>query len=155
MRPVLRLVPVLVALLCAAGCARQTPRAAAPAPDRTAPARAAFGDHMEKYQGQPLTALIRDFGPPSRQRPASDGGTIAVWSRKGETTVDGKTFAQDCEVTAFVDPAGTVSGIFGGGNIVYCAKEFVPPTAVRDSAGELFSGPQASPPGAALPPPGF
>ena len=155
MPPCSRLVPVLVALLCAAGCARQAPRAAAPAPDRTAPARAAFGDHMERYQGQPVGALVKDFGEPSRQRPASDGGTIAIWSRKGETMVDGKPIAQDCEVTAFVDPAGIVSGIFGGGNILYCAKEFVPPTAVRDSAGELFSGPQTSPPGAAPPPPGF
>lgn len=112
---------------------------------------------MERYQGQPVGALIEDFGPPSRQRPSSDGGTIAIWTRKGETMVEGKAVAQDCEVTAFIDPAGTISGIFGGGNILYCAKVFVPPSAVRDSAGGLYSGPQVSPPGTAepLPPPRF
>ncbi|MFZ2870681.1 hypothetical protein [Zavarzinia sp.] len=151
MRPAPFAVSVLATLLLVAGCARQPPRAAAPVPDLTAPARAAFGDHMELYQGKPVTTLEKDFGPPSRQRPASDGGTIAIWSRKGEAMVDGKAVAQDCEVTAFVDPAGIVSGIFGGGNIIYCAKVFVPPAAVRDSAGGLYSGPQIG----TLPPPGF
>lgn len=154
MRPTLPLLPsLLAASLVVSACAKPAPPVAAPAPDRTAPARAAFGDHMERFQGKPVTEMERAFGPPSRQRPSSDGGTLAIWSRKGEAKVDGKTIAQDCEVTAFVDPAGSVSGIVGGGNIIFCAKEFVPPTAVRDSAGELFSGPQ--PGGGMAPPAGF
>jgi hypothetical protein len=129
-QPVLSAVLGLAALaLVAAGCAKPgaPPPAAAPAPDRTAPARAAFGDHMERFYGKPKTDLIRAFGPPSSERPASDGGTIAVWSRDGEAMVEGKPLAQDCDVTAFIDPAGKVSGIVAGGNILFCAKSFVPP----------------------------
>ncbi|MDD3443975.1 MAG: hypothetical protein PHS60_01075 [Zavarzinia sp.] len=129
MPPFHRAIVPLILTLSLVACAK--PRRAeppAPAPDLTAPARAAFGDHMERYQGRPLSAMVHDFGAPTRQRPGSDGGTIAIWSRAEEIVVDGKTVPQDCEVTAFIDTDGRIAGIFGGGSILYCAKVFVPPS---------------------------
>lgn len=136
MRPAF--IAIVITGIALTGCAQR--RDATPAPDPTAPARAAFGDHMEPFQGKPLTEMLAVFGPPSSRRPARDGGEVVAWARKGETTVDGKVIPQDCTVTAFVDTQGLVSGIFGGGNILYCSKSFVPL-------------PQALRPAAALPPP--
>ncbi|WP_119780319.1 hypothetical protein [Oleomonas cavernae] len=126
-------VAIAITGLALAACAQR--REAAPAPDPTAPARAAFGDHMEPFQGQPLDEMLAVFGPPSSRRPAQEGGEVVAWARKGETTVDGRVIPQDCTVTAFVDTKGLVSGIFGGGNILYCSKSFVPlPQALRPAA---------------------
>ncbi|MCF4165983.1 hypothetical protein L2U69_10040 [Zavarzinia compransoris] len=126
--------PVLsFAVLCAAlmtgACAKPRPAPAPqPAPDVTAPARAAFGDHMERYHGGPLTRMIDELGPPTQQRDSSDGGKIAVWRRKGEVMVKGEAVDQQCDVTALVGPGGKVDGIVGGGNILFCVDSFVPPS---------------------------
>ena len=133
--------------LVAAGCAKPGAPPPPPAPDRTAPARAAFGDHMERFYGKPKADLVRAYGPPTSERPASDGGTIAVWSRDGEAMVEGKPLAQDCEVSAFIDPSGKVSGIVAGGNILFCAKSFVPPGGASPVAPpkpfDLYAPPRA------------
>ncbi|PWR22115.1 hypothetical protein [Zavarzinia compransoris] len=144
-------IPALFALaalgLGAAGCAKPVrPAPQAPAPDPTATARAAFGDHMERYYTKPKADLVRDYGPPTTERPASDGGTIAVWSRDGEAMVEGKPIPQDCDVTAFIDTTGKVAGIVAGGNILFCARSFVPPAPPQvtpPAAFDLYAPPRA------------
>ncbi len=141
----MRLAPIAaIAVLALAACAQ---RQAPPPPDPTAPARAAFGDHVETFQGKPLADMEKAFGPPTSRRPAQDGGEVVAWARKSETTLnDGKVVPLDCTITAFVDTKGLVSGIFGGGSIVYCAQVFVP------QAKPAPAPPGLQPP-AGLPPP--
>lgn len=114
-----------------AACAKPHPAPAPapqPAPDVTTPARAAFGDYMERFHGGPLTRMTEELGPPTQQRDSSDGGSILVWRRKGEVVIKGEPYDQQCDVTALVGPGGMVDGIVGGGNILFCVDEFVPPS---------------------------
>ncbi|MFA5121405.1 hypothetical protein [Zavarzinia sp.] len=147
-----------IALVLAA-CAKPAPP---PGPDRAAEARAAFGDQLEAYQGKPFADLVTSYGEPTTRKPASDGGTVAVWSRRGNAIVDGKEIVQDCDVTAFVDQKGVVSGIVAGGSTLFCARSFVPTRREAPAQSPLYSGPSVGGssdstalPGAhgALPPP--
>lgn len=120
----LALIALLAAPLALGACAQK--RAPAPAPDVLTPARAAFGNYVEGFHGKPVADAIKAFGEPTSRRPASDGGEIVVWSRKGEAVADGRTIPQQCDVTAFLDPKGVISGAFAGGNILFCQDSFVP-----------------------------
>ncbi len=118
---------ICVALTLAACAGRRPPAAPPPRPDPTAPARAAFGDALEAYQGQPLAAMQATFGAPSETRAMADGGTVSIWDRLGETTdKDGQTVKLDCRITVIADAKAVVTAVFGGGSTLFCAREFPP-----------------------------
>lgn len=116
-------------MAASSGCAgrRPAPGAEAERPDPTAPARAAFGDALEAYHGHPLAEMAAAFGPPASTKAMADGGSVTIWERQGETAVDaGKPVKLDCRITVIADGAGLVTGVFGGGSTLFCAREFPP-----------------------------
>lgn len=88
---------------------------------------------LEAYHGHALGDMTASFGPPASTKPMADGGSVSVWERTGEAVNDdGETVKLDCRITVIADSAAVITGVFGGGSTLFCAREF--PAAAAEPA---------------------